>query len=155
MLTETQHVFQKNRSTISICQSFIQNTGTGQAVSCSWYILWSHQSVWRHWSWHAHEKSDHYGMTWTINIWFNSHFTLQFRFVEITSKHNKYSMNNYNSTPRSIKYGWYQWSTLEPLSFSLHINNLPQHMTNAEVVLFTDDTNILVIHKNINIPHKK
>jgi hypothetical protein len=77
------------------------------------------------------------------------------QFVEITINDNKYLMNSYNSTPRNIKYGIPKGSILRPLLFLLYINDLPQHISNAEVVLFADDINILVIYKNINTLREK
>jgi hypothetical protein len=62
---------------------------------------------------------------------------------------------SYNSTPRNIKYGIPQGSILGQLLFLLYIHDLPQHISNAEVVLFADDTNILVIDKKINTLQEK
>jgi hypothetical protein len=44
---------------------------------------------------------------------------------------------------------------LGPLFFLLFTNDLLQHISNAEVVLFADDINILVIDKNINTLQEK
>jgi hypothetical protein len=41
-----------------------------------------------------------------------------------------------------------QWSTLG-LLFLLYITDLPQHIPIAEVVLFADDTSMLILYKNI------
>jgi hypothetical protein len=101
------------------------------------------------------EKLDHYGIRRIIKIWLKSYLTLCSQFVEITTNDNKYPMNNYNSTPRNIKYGMPQGSILGLLLFLLYINYLPQHISNAEVVLFADDTNILVLDKNINTLQEK
>jgi hypothetical protein len=57
---------------------------------------------------------------------------------------------SYNSTPRNIKYGIPQGSILGLLLFLLHINDLPEHISNSKVVLFADYTNILAVDKNIN-----
>jgi hypothetical protein len=63
------------------------------------------------------EKLNHYGIRWTIKVWLESYFTPQSQFVEITSNDKMYSTNNYNSTPRNIKYEIPQGPTLGPLLF--------------------------------------
>jgi hypothetical protein len=59
-------------------------------------------------------------------------------------------MNQFNSRLKNVKVGIPQGSTFGLLLFLIYINDLPLHITNGEVVLFADDTNILVIDKNKN-----
>jgi hypothetical protein len=72
------------------------------------------------------------------------------KYVEIFSKSNRNSMTRFNSRLRNIKVGIPQGSTLGLLLFLIYINDLPLHITNGEVVLFAEDTNILVTDKNKN-----
>jgi hypothetical protein len=58
-------------------------------------------------------------------------------------------MNKYNSSLKNIKFGIPQGSILGPLLFLLYINDLPCHISNGNLVLFADDTNILITDKNI------
>jgi hypothetical protein len=93
------------------------------------------------------EKLDHYGIRGKINIWLKSYLTLRSQYVEIIFN-DKYFMNRYNSILRNIKLGIPHWSPLGPLLFLLYINDLLHHISNREVVLFADDTIILVTDKN-------
>jgi hypothetical protein len=56
----------------------------------------------------------------------------------------------YVSTTRVIEYGVPQGSFLGRILFSLYINDLPLNIMAAKIVLFADDTNILVSEANMN-----
>jgi retron-type reverse transcriptase len=56
----------------------------------------------------------------------------------------------YVSTTREIEHGVPQHSILGPILFSLYINDLPLNIMGSKIVLFSDDTNILVSDESIN-----
>jgi hypothetical protein len=56
----------------------------------------------------------------------------------------------YGLTTWKIEHGVPQASILGPVSFSLHINDLSLNITGSKIVLFADDTNILVSEANMN-----
>jgi hypothetical protein len=88
-------------------------------------------------------------------VWLKSYLTLRSQYVEITSNGNKYPRKKYNSTLKNVKFGIPQGSILSSLLFLVYINDLPYPISNGEVVLFADDTNILVTDKNINTLQEK
>jgi hypothetical protein len=60
-----------------------------------------------------------------------------------------FKIKTVTSSLKAIKYGLPKGSVLGPLLFLLFINDLPRVIHNAEVVLFADDTNILITGTNI------
>jgi hypothetical protein len=61
---------------------------------------------------------------------------------------NTLKIKKVSSTLKEIKYGVREGSVLGPLLFLMFINDLPRVIQNAEVVLFADDTSILITENN-------
>jgi hypothetical protein len=150
ILTENQYGFQKNKSTICACQAFIGNVQ--KALDKRLFAVGIFFDLTKAYDVIDHdillEKLHHYGVRRKSNVWLKSYLTSRSQYVEITSNDNKYHMNRYNSILRNIKLRIPQGSTLGPRLFLLYINDLPHHISNWEVVIFADDTNILVTDKN-------
>jgi len=56
----------------------------------------------------------------------------------------------YISTTRETEHGVPQGSIFGPIQLSLYINDIPLNVTGSKIVLFADDTNMLLSEKNIN-----
>jgi hypothetical protein len=90
-------------------------------------------------------KLELYGLRGKIHMWLSSYLTDRTQFVEIQHVDQKTSnLMSYSSSLKEIKHGVPQGSVLGPLLFLLFINDLSQALQETKVVLFVDDTNILL-----------
>jgi retron-type reverse transcriptase len=152
VISEAQNGFRENKSTNTATQTFIEDIQKALdnrlLVMCIFLDLTKAFDVINHKLLLA--KLEHYGLRGIIYLWMSSYLTDRTQFVEIQQIDEKTSnLKTYTSSCKEIKYGLPQGSVLGPLLFLLYINDLPQSVQEAKVVLFADDTNILLIEKNL------
>jgi retron-type reverse transcriptase len=144
ILTEDQHGFRENKSTETASQSFIESVqealaNQSKAIDIFLDLSKAYDVI-------NHEilldKLDSYGVRGTTNNWFKSYLTRRTQVVEIPFLNRENSLpDKWQSSPSEIEHGVPHGSILGPLLFLLYINDLPNHIKEAKVVLYADDTN--------------
>jgi hypothetical protein len=96
------------------------------------------------------EKLSSCGIRGITNLWFNSYLTNRRQYIEINhsdSCNNK--INRYRSSYREIKQGVPQGSVLGPLLFLLYTNDLPLNIHDANLIMYADDINVLIMDSDV------
>ena len=85
------------------------------------------------------DKLEHYGIRGLALKWIKSYFSNRLQFIEY---------NGYISSRANIVCGVPQGSIQGPLFFMLYINDIINTSTILQLILFADDTNVFVSHKD-------
>lgn len=88
-------------------------------------------------------KLELYGITGVNNSWFKNYLTNRKQFIQIN--------NNKKTDLLHIKCGVPQGSILGPLLFILYVNDLKNASKLLDPIMFADDTNLFLSHKNIKV----
>jgi hypothetical protein len=152
LITSVQNGFHANKSTYTAIQSFIAeilNSLDSKHLAVGLFLDLSKAfDIINHDRLLAKFKL--YGLRGKSHEWMTSYLTKRFQYVEIYYQaHVSSCSKSFTSNLNEIKHSVPQGSVLGPLLLLLFINDLPDALPLVKVVLFADDTNILLINNSI------
>jgi hypothetical protein len=97
-----------------------------------------------------------YGIRGITNLWFKSYLSNRRQYMEI--KHSDSCNNNVSkirSSYKEIKLGVPQGSVLGRLLFLLYTNDLPLNISDANLTMYADDINVLIMDSDVSVLQRK
>ena len=148
IITDQQHGFIPKKSTTTAAYSLINTILEG--LNNKQYILGIFCDLTKAFDLVNHEmlliKLEHYGIRGIALQLIRSYLQDRKQSVEITQMVNGNS-SRHNSKYRNVSQGVPQGSILGPLLFLLYINDLPNNIPDAELILYADDTSAIIKDK--------
>ena len=90
------------------------------------------------------------GIRGITNLWFKSYLTNRRQYIEINqSDSNNVIVSRYRSSCMEIKQVVPHGSVLGPLFFLLYLNDLPLNIHGANLVMFADGINVLIMDRDV------
>ena len=86
-------------------------------------------------------KLHHNGIRGTAHSWFKSYLTNRKQYT---------AYGKCLSSPVEINWGVPQGSILGPILFLIYVNDFSKCLQSAEAIMYADDTNVFLHHKNVN-----